>query len=68
MKLSDLITSDIGTLHSLKFDNHGNNLYWCDRARRTLNVLSLFTYARSVLLTEINGYVPIAVALVPDQG
>ncbi|XP_050548200.1 putative vitellogenin receptor [Daktulosphaira vitifoliae] len=68
MKLSDLVTSELGVIHSLKFDNHGNNLYWCDWTRGTLNVLSMTTKSRTVLLKELDGHIPIAVALVPDQG
>lgn len=68
MKLSDLVTSEIVSLYSLKFDNHGNNLYWCDWTKRTLEVLSLSTITRSTILNEFDGRVPIAVALVPDKG
>lgn len=68
MKLSDLATPETGYLYSLKFDNHGNNLYWCDLARRTLDVLSLSTVTRTTILSEFDGHIPIAVALVPDQG
>lgn len=68
MKLSDLATLEIVSLYSLKFDNHGNNLYWCDWTKRTLEVLSLSTITRSTILNEFDGRVPIAVALVPDKG
>lgn len=68
MKLSDLMTQEIGSLYSLKFDNHGNNLYWCDWTKRTLEVLSLSTNTRTTVLSELDGHTPIAVALVPDQG
>lgn len=68
MKLSDLPISEIGSLYSLKFDNHGNNLYWCDRSRKTLEVLSLTTNTRTTILNEFDGHIPIAVALVPDKG
>lgn len=68
MKLSDIVTPEIDTLHSLKFDNYGNNLYWCDWGRKTLDVLSLSTYSQTTLLYEHDGHVPIAVTLVPDQG
>lgn len=68
MKLSDIPTSEINSLHSLKFDNRGNNLYWCDWSRKTLEVLSLATNTRTTLLNEFDGHIPIAVALVPDKG
>ncbi|VVC34061.1 Hypothetical protein CINCED_3A006126 [Cinara cedri] len=66
-KLSDFIPK-IDSLHSLKFDNHGNNLYWCDLTRKTLDVLSLTTYMRTTILYELDGHIPISVALVPDRG
>lgn len=69
MKLLLLLTSEIESMHSLKFDNHGNNLYWCDRTRNTLEVFSFSKKARTTLLNEFGiGHVPIALALVPDQG
>lgn len=66
-KLSDL-KPEIDSLHSLKFDNHGNNLYWCDRAKKTIDVLSLTTNTQTTLLYELNGHIPISLALVPDRG
>lgn len=66
-KLSDLI-SEIDSLYSLKFDNYGNNLYWCDWNRKTLDVLSLTTNMQTTLLYELDGRIPISVALVPDRG
>jgi len=68
MKLSDLGTSEIGSLYSLEFDNYGNNLYWCDLMRRTLDVLSLSTNTQTTIMSELDGYIPIAVALAPDRG
>lgn len=68
MKVSELAAKEIGSLYSLKFDNHGNNLYWCDLSRRTLEVLSLSTLTQTTILYEFDGHIPVAVALVPDKG
>lgn len=68
MKLSELATQEIGSLYSLKFDNHGNNLYWCDLSRRSLEILSLSTLTRTSILHDFDGYIPVAVSLVPDKG
>lgn len=67
MKLSDLRLPEISSMDSLKFDNHGNNLYWCDRTRRTLDVLSLSTNSHTTIFKEVDGHIPFAVALVPDK-
>jgi len=67
MKLLDLDVPEISSIDSLKFDNHGNNLYWCDRTRRTLDVLSLSTNTHTTIFKEIEGHIPFAVALVPDK-
>jgi len=68
MILSELITSEIGSLYSLEFDNYGNNLYWCDLTRKTLEVLSFSTNTQTTVMNELNGRFPIAVTLVPDRG
>ncbi|XP_025205329.1 vitellogenin receptor [Melanaphis sacchari] len=68
MKLSDLFVPEISSINSLEFDNRGNNLYWCDRTRRTLDVLSLSTKTHTTIFKEIEGHVPFAVTLVPDRG
>lgn len=68
MKLLDLVIPQIGSLYSLKFDNHGNNLYWCDWSRKTIEVMSLSTNIRITILNEVEGHIPIALALVPDKG
>lgn len=52
----------------MKFDNHGNNLYWCDLTKRTIEVLSLSTNIRTTVMNEHDGHIPIAISLVPDQG
>lgn len=68
MKLSDLVTSEIGSLYSMKFDNHGNNLYWCDLTKKTIEVLSLSTNKQTTVMNEFSGHIPIAIALDSDQG
>lgn len=67
MKLSDLFAPEISSVNSLKFDNHGNNLYWCDRTSKTLDVLSLSTKTHTTVFKEIKGRIPFAVTLVPDR-
>jgi len=67
MKLSDLDVPEISSIYSLEFDNHGNNLYWCDRIRKTLDVLSLSTKTHTTIFKEIEGHIPFAVTLVPDK-
>jgi len=67
MKLSDLDVPEISSIYSLEFDNYGNNLYWCDRTRKTLDVLSLSTKTHTTIFKEIEGHIPFAVTLVPDK-
>lgn len=48
-------------------DYLGNNLYWCDSERQTVEVFSLTTYSRKVLLHDLMGEIPQSLAVVPEE-
>ena len=49
-------------------DYIGNNLYWCDGKKATVEIMSLTTYKKTVLLHSFEGEVPLDVAVVPEEG
>lgn len=54
---------------SLAFDDHGNNLYWCDTGRTTVEVISVNTMSRTTLVDNVSvGETPVAVAVAPAYG
>lgn len=63
-----LVSTGIGEVGGMDFDSYGNNLYWCDTEFKTVEVLSLNTMTRKVILRDLEGETPLDVALIPDEG
>lgn len=53
---------------SMAYDHAGNNLYWCDGGKGTVEILSLHTMARRVLMHDMAGETPASIALVSKDG
>ncbi|XP_066143370.1 vitellogenin receptor [Euwallacea fornicatus] len=53
---------------SMDYDPTGNNLYICDSAKATLEVVSLNTFAQKVLIHDAANELPQSVAVVPQEG
>jgi hypothetical protein len=49
-------------------DYMGNNLYWCDSERATVEIMSLTTLKSALLLHTWEGETPLDIALVPVEG
>lgn len=49
-------------------DYLGNNLYWCDSERQTVEVYNFNTKSRKVILYDLGGEIPQSIALVPEEG
>lgn len=49
-------------------DTRGNNLYICDKDRDVLEVISLNTMERKILLHDMNEEIIESVAVVPEEG
>lgn len=49
-------------------DYLGNNLYWCDEEKQTVEVFNLNTNSRKVVLYDLGGEIPQSIALVPEEG
>lgn len=63
-----VMSGDMGKVEGLDVDPYGHNLYWADSMRQTVEVLSLNTHERKVLLNNFGGESPLDVTLVPDEG
>jgi hypothetical protein len=53
---------------SLLADYVGNNLYLCDGDKGTVEILSLTTLEKTILLRTLGREVPLDVAVVPKEG
>lgn len=49
-------------------DYLGNNLYWCDSEKQTVEVFNFNTKTRKVVLYDLGGEIPQSIALVPEEG
>lgn len=63
-----LISGHVGKVEGMDVDPYGHNLYWADSERQTVEVLSLHSFERKVLLQDLGGESPIDVAVVPEEG
>lgn len=63
-----VLNNNLGKVEGLAVDPYGHNLYWADSERQTVEVLSLNTHERKVLLADLGGESPLDVVVVPDEG
>lgn len=49
-------------------DYMGNNLYSCNGERGTVEIMSLATLEKTVLLRSSEGEAPLDVAVIPEEG
>jgi hypothetical protein len=59
---------EIEEVVSMEHDPMGNNLYWLDKVKRSLEVVSLSTGARASLLSNLGNETPTGLALAPKHG
>nr|AVH84929.1 vitellogenin receptor [Harmonia axyridis] len=59
---------DIGKITSMDFDYMGNNLYWGDEEKGTIEMMNMDNRARRVILHNIPDEVPESITLIPDMG
>ncbi|XP_030759399.1 putative vitellogenin receptor [Sitophilus oryzae] len=58
----------LGKITSMDYDASSNNLFFCDTSKATLEVVSLNTMSRKVLIHDLDDEMPVSVALVPSEG
>ncbi|KAJ8934130.1 hypothetical protein NQ314_013589 [Rhamnusium bicolor] len=58
----------LGKITAMDYDPIGNNLYMCDEDKAIVEVINLNTMSRKILLHDMHGEIPEAIALVPDEG
>lgn len=58
--------SHLLTPQDLAFDSRSNNLYWVDSGKGTLEVVSIDSLKRVVLIQNLNG--PLSLAMFPAKG
>lgn len=46
----------------------GNNLYWADEEKGTIEMINLKNKARKIIVHDIPDEVPESIALIPDMG
>lgn len=49
-------------------DEFGNNLFWADRDHGTIEVISLSTKSRAIIHHFMGEALPIALAVIPEEG
>lgn len=67
-RTTELITKDIGNVSALAFDHLGNNLYWTDEDRGTVEIYSLSNKHRAIVHHYMGVSFPIALAAIPENG
>lgn len=62
------IEENLVNITSLSMDYNGNNLYWCNLNKHTVEVLNLITMSKKILIHDVGDEVPVSLALVPEDG
>ncbi|XP_065166985.1 vitellogenin receptor Yl-like [Atheta coriaria] len=63
-----LLSDNLGEVNAMSFDYLGNNLYWSDFDRKSVEILSITTMSRKVILHDLGGEIPMSIALIPEEG
>lgn len=63
-----LLNSGLGQIVSMSFDPYGNNLYYCDEDKKSVEVLSLTTREQITIHKSYRGDIPISVVAIPEHG
>ncbi|XP_039439159.2 putative vitellogenin receptor [Culex pipiens pallens] len=63
-----LIGDGIGNVSAMAFDYLGNNLYWADSERSTVEVYSLQSKSRAIVQHYLGTEAPIGLAVIPEIG
>uniref|UniRef100_A0A1B6E2K9 EGF-like domain-containing protein n=1 Tax=Clastoptera arizonana TaxID=38151 RepID=A0A1B6E2K9_9HEMI len=63
-----LLSGDIGKVEGIDVDPLGHNMYWVDSERLTVEIISLKSLERTVLLRDFGGDSPVDIALAPNKG
>ncbi|XP_049310082.1 putative vitellogenin receptor isoform X1 [Bactrocera dorsalis] len=66
--ISVLIKENIGNITSIDFDHMSHNVYWADAERHVVEVYSLQTHQRAIVSFFAGMQVPIALAVIPEEG
>ncbi|XP_018797492.1 PREDICTED: putative vitellogenin receptor isoform X1 [Bactrocera latifrons] len=66
--ISVLIKENIGNITSIDFDHLSHNVYWADAERHVVEVYSLQTHQRAIVSFFAGMQVPIALAVIPEEG
>jgi len=66
-RLDVILANAIGHISDMDYDHVAGNLYWTDTERQTVEVLSMDTRERAVLMRDLGNEVPIALTLVPEE-
>ncbi|XP_020715459.1 putative vitellogenin receptor isoform X2 [Ceratitis capitata] len=66
--ISVLTSENIGNITSIAFDHLSHNVYWADAERHVVEVFSLQTRQRAMVNFFAGMQVPIAMALIPEDG
>lgn len=67
-KPKPLVTSGLGVIRTMQYDDYGNNLYWVDGDSLSVEALSLTTLARTLIIDGTTDEIPSDIALVPEEG
>nr|WBR46502.1 vitellogenin receptor [Coccinella septempunctata] len=59
---------EVGKIISMDFDYMGNNLYWGDEEKATIEMMNLNNKARRIILRNIPDDIPESITLIPDMG
>ena len=67
-ELKLLLDEGPGTINSVEFDDHANNLYWVDVRNFAVKVMNMESLKKIIVLQGESAYAPVDLALHPING
>nr|QBF03701.1 vitellogenin receptor [Laodelphax striatellus] len=64
----DIVTSGVGRIEGIAFDNLGANIYWTDSELGKVEVINTINHHRKTIMNHLLGDIPRGIAVIPVEG
>nr|QIQ19559.1 vitellogenin receptor [Sogatella furcifera] len=68
LQTRDIVTSGVGRIEGIAFDNLGANIYWTDSELGKVEVINTINHHRKTILNHLQGDIPRGIAVIPSEG
>nr|ADE34166.1 vitellogenin receptor [Nilaparvata lugens] len=68
LQARDIVTTGVGRIEGIAFDNLGSNIYWTDSELGKVEVINTINHHRKTIMNHLQGDIPRGIAVIPSEG